>query len=196
MNKIIKKVVSLSAALVMMSSATVGVGAYSGDDNAVKKNRTCTTTVGTYSGTVTYTNYYQTAVNADYHYYKMDGYVEIHKGPSDNCYRSITAKMVTYHSGLLGADDTAFKTHINGDNTTRSYWTASKLAITLEAVDYKTGEMVKAWDRGTKSNVHVYSQTRGVTRENSTDKTRVYCTLEAIYDDMDIVVVSRPTRVI
>lgn len=37
MNKIIKKVVSLSVAFVMMSSATIGAGAYSNDENAVKR---------------------------------------------------------------------------------------------------------------------------------------------------------------
>lgn len=126
----------------------------------------------------------------------MDGYVEIHKGPSNNCYRSITAKMITYYSGLLGADDTAFKTHINGDNTTRSYWNVSTLAITLEAQDYTNGDTLRKTGRMKTSSSHSYSQTIGVTRENSTDKTRVYCTLEAVYDDMDIVVVSRPTRVI
>lgn len=195
MNKIIKKVVSLSAALVMMSSATIGAGAIAYPTQGAYKDRTCKTTIGTVSGTVTYTNYYQTAVNSDSHTYKTDGYVEIHKGPSNNCYRSITAKLISYCSGQIEEDDTAFKTHINGDGKTRMYCNGT-MAITLKAVDYYGGDKLEYLKRTTKDSAHEFSKTIGVTRENSTDKTRVYCTLEGIYNGGTYVTVTTPSYVL
>lgn len=196
MKKKFKRITSLATAVIMSASLATGVSAYSGPENAALKNRSCSITYGVATGTATYTSYYQTAVNVDGNYYKMDGYAEIHKGPTEATYRSFSAKIRTYYSGAKGADDTIYDTHISGNGNTVATWTADTLAITLELQDYEEGNSIKKVARTTKSSASVFTKSGGGYVYNTAHRSKVFSTIESSNSNLGVVIVSRPSRTI
>lgn len=196
MNKNFKKIFSLVTAVVMASSMISSVSAYSGSENAKRKDRTCTTTYGTSSGTHSYTNYYQTAVNVDKNYYKMDGYVNLYKTSSSSKTVFSTGKLRTYYSGIFTADATLYKNHVNGSGETVAPWTAKTAAISFESVTYPNGNPYTIKNPVRKTNISNYYLDWNVNKSSSTAKVRVYCCLEAENSDLGVDLVSRPTRVL
>ena len=180
----------------MSASLATGVSAYSGPENAALKNRSCSITYGVATGTATYTSYYQTAVNVDGNYYKMDGYAEIHKGPTEATFRSCSAKIRTYYSGAKGADDTIYDTHISGNGNTVATWTADTLAITLKLVDYENGSEIDRLNRTTKSSASVFTKSVGGYVTAASRRAKVFSTIESCNSNLGVSVMSRPTRTI
>ena len=195
MNKNFKKIFSLVTAVVMASSMISSVSAYSGSENAKRKDRTCTTTYGTSSGTHSYTNYYQTAVNVDKNYYKMDGYVNLYKTSSSSKTVFVRGKLRTYYSGIFTADATLYKNHVNGSGETVAPWTAKTAAITLEIVTYPNGKSLGKLKRTKSYNTNNYSKNLNVTIPSSSTEVKAFCCLESKNDSLGVEIISRPYRI-
>ncbi|MFT3950424.1 MAG: hypothetical protein QM689_00320 [Oscillospiraceae bacterium] len=186
-----KCLVSLMLALGISCSVAIPSSAAT----PVYKNRTCTVTYGTQTGTSTYTSYYQTAIDVESNYYKMDGYAEVHQLSTSSLLRSFSAQIVSYYSGATGADDTIYKSS-TGAAIPASTWTADSMAFTCKALDYYQGSVIKSYQRKD----YIYSALSAknfsgfANALSSTDKINVMFTLEASCDYASCV--SFPNRIL